>query len=137
MTNRSRWFHTNFTDLAVGFYNNDWTNTGINIDGDGLVLLHWVYDAGTRVSRLYRDGALVGTSPAHGSGVNTMGSGGHIGSAPVQWGPAGSTLNPLNGILDEVRIATVPRTAPWIAAEFANQSEPATFYTVGPEQLAE
>ena len=40
----------------------------------------------------------------------------------------------LNGSVDEVRIATRIRSPAWIAAEFANQSDPASFYTVGPEE---
>jgi hypothetical protein len=136
MTNRSRWFHTSFPDVALGFFGNDFLSTGVNIDGDGLTLVHWVYNAPTRVSQLYVNGALAATSPAHSSGINTSGSGGHIGSAPGQWGSGGNTPNPLKGILDEVRIATAVRDLPWIAAEFANQSAPSTFYTVGNEQLA-
>jgi hypothetical protein len=40
----------------------------------------------------------------------------------------------LNGIVDEVRIADTARSAAWIAAEFANQSDPAGFYRVGDEE---
>jgi hypothetical protein len=39
----------------------------------------------------------------------------------------------LNGQLDEVRIATVVRPAEWVRTEFNNQSDPASFCTVGPE----
>lgn len=134
MTNRSRWFHTSFPDLAVGFYGNDYRGATEDIHGDGFTLLHWVYDGTTRVSRLYRDGALIATSPAHAGGVNTMGDGGHLGNAPVNWGAGGTAPLPLNGILDEVRLATTVRDGAWIAAEFANQSDPATFYTVSNEQ---
>lgn len=41
----------------------------------------------------------------------------------------------LHGTVDEVRLATVARSAGWIATEFANQSSPSTFYGVGPEEL--
>jgi hypothetical protein len=40
----------------------------------------------------------------------------------------------LNGAVDEVRIANRVRSAAWIAAEQANQSAPAAFYTLGPEE---
>lgn len=46
------------------------------------------------------------------------------GSAPLD----GSELN--TALLDEVRIASVPRSAAWIATEYANQMTPASFYTV-------
>ncbi len=36
-----------------------------------------------------------------------------------------------DGILDEVRISNVAKSADWIATEYNNQSDPSTFYTVG------
>jgi len=39
------------------------------------------------------------------------------------------------GLLDEVRISDVGRSAGWILAEYRNQSSPSTFYTVGSEEL--
>jgi hypothetical protein len=39
-----------------------------------------------------------------------------------------------NVILDEVRVSNIARSANWIATEFANQSAPGTFYTLGAEQ---
>jgi RHS repeat-associated protein len=41
--------------------------------------------------------------------------------------------NPWDGLLDEVRISSVPRSADWIATEYNNQNAPATFLGVGPE----
>jgi trimeric autotransporter adhesin len=40
----------------------------------------------------------------------------------------------LNGILDEVRISKIARSAGWITTEYRNQNAPGTFYTVGAEQ---
>jgi hypothetical protein len=37
----------------------------------------------------------------------------------------------LQGVLDELRISNVARTAGWIATEYNNQSDPASFYTMG------
>lgn len=45
------------------------------------------------------------------------------------------TGNYLDGMLDEVRLAAAARSAAWIATQHATQSDPATFYTLGPEQL--
>lgn len=45
-----------------------------------------------------------------------------------------NTGNHLDGIIDEVRLANTARSASWIAAQYAIQSEPARFYTLGPEQ---
>ena len=41
-----------------------------------------------------------------------------------------------NGLLDEMRHATVVRSVDWITAEYNNQFSPSTFLTVGPEQPA-
>jgi hypothetical protein len=38
-----------------------------------------------------------------------------------------------DGMLDEVRISNVARSADWILTEFNNQSDPGSFYTVGSE----
>ncbi len=108
----------------------------MNIDGAGWKLVHFVYDNGTRVATLYVDGAVAATSPAFATGVTTQGSGGHIGNAPQAWGPGGNTTNPLKGMLDELRISTTARGSGWIRTEFANQSSPGTFYSVGPDQPA-
>ena len=38
-----------------------------------------------------------------------------------------------NGLIDEVRISSVARSADWIATEFNNQSSPASFFSMGQE----
>jgi hypothetical protein len=40
----------------------------------------------------------------------------------------------LNGIIDEIRISSIARSADWISAEYANQNDPGTFYAVGDEE---
>ncbi|MEW6516225.1 MAG: LamG-like jellyroll fold domain-containing protein [candidate division FCPU426 bacterium] len=39
-----------------------------------------------------------------------------------------------DGQLDEVRVAAVARDADWVMAEYNNQSDPGSFYTVAPEE---
>lgn len=39
----------------------------------------------------------------------------------------------LNGLMDEVRVSNVVRSADWIATEYNNQFSPSTFYAVGAE----
>jgi hypothetical protein len=125
-----RWFYTRFqTNLAVGFYggsNN--RESGTPIDDEAFTLLHWVYEAGSRTGTLFRNGVEVDvhTFPI---APNTQGADGYLGYGPIQFGNVA-----MNGILDEVRIATMVRSAEWISAEFANQASPSTFYTVGPEE---
>ena len=65
------------------------------------------------------DGALVGDTGYAFQGIYEMGNG---------W-PGHS----YQGSLDEVRVSNVARSADWIAAQYANQSSPATFVSFGPE----
>lgn len=47
-----------------------------------------------------------------------------------------NTGNHIDGMLDEVRLAQTKRSAAWIATQHATQSDPASFYSLGPEQQA-
>jgi hypothetical protein len=132
---QSRWlFSNNFmSNLAVGLFGDD-INTGDNVIGDGWILVAWTYSAG--VSRVFKNGVQLGNDVTHAGTANTTGTVGNIGWAPMQWGSGGTTPAGLNGILDEVRIAIVARSAGWLATEYANQthSPQSPFYTVGAEQ---
>ena len=46
----------------------------------------------------------------------------------------GGTGRGFNGLIDEVRVSKSPRSPDWIAAEYANQNSPSTFYSVGSEE---
>lgn len=130
----SRWFYTHFMSavMAVGYYNPDWTTT-TNLDNAGWTLLDWVYEGNNGKNRLYQNGVEITGSPNTMNGVNTTGTTGVIGHAPE---PAYGTNMGLQGTIDELRIATVARSAGWIATEWANQSSPGTFYAVGAEEPA-
>jgi len=134
-TNRSRFFVTKSPGLTAGFFGNDMM-TNVDVHNSQFTLLHWVYDGASRVSTLYRDGLQVSTSTAT-PGVNTLGTTGYIGNAPPQWGPGGNTPNPTDGLIDEVRLSNVARPVGWVRTEHANQSDPGTFFTVGPELPAQ
>ena len=132
---QSRWLHSHDTDgqLSAGFFGNDWNGTALpSIDDTGWVLLHWTYKASDRQSHIYRNGVDIGTHTFN-SGVNTQGTDGNLGYAPMQWGPGGTEPVALDGTLDEVRVSTAERSSGWIATEYANQSSPQTFYAVGAE----
>ena len=128
----ARWLHTRFDQgtVALGLYCDDWADSGVDVQDDGWKLVHWTYAAGT--SRLYVDGVQVGDPFAHDGAADTQGAAGHIGNVPAADG-FGANMG-LNGAVDEVRIATEVRSPAWIAAEQANQSAPASFYTLGPEE---
>ena len=75
---------------------------------------------------VYLDGS-VQTMNSHGGWYSYAGNVNYFGTD----GGAGDYLN---GILDEVRISKIARSAGWIATEYRNQSAPGTFYSVGAEQ---
>lgn len=131
--NEARWFHSRYNTptIAVGFYANDFANPDEDIQNDGWTLLHWVYDGPDRMSRIYRDGALVAGPFHHAPGVDTDGSGGILGNAPGDFG----TNMGLKAMLDEVRIVGIARSPEWIATEALDQTTPASFYSVGNEEI--
>lgn len=61
-----------------------------------------------------------------------------IGSAATTFSIGGKVFSAnggnLDGTIDEVRLASVPRSAEWVAIEYANQSDPSSFYVVGPAE---
>ncbi len=129
--NQARWFHTRFegATAATGFYCSDWANPGVDIQGDGWVLVHWVY-SGAGAGRIFVNGALAAGPFNYPTPPLTSGTSGYIGNAPAGFGQNMG----INATLDEVRIATAARSAGWIATEHTNQSAPATFYAVGAEE---
>ena len=132
MMGQARWFYTHYTSalMAIGYYTDDWT-TSTNLDNAGWTLVHWVFEGPNGKNHLYVNGAEIGGSPHMLGGINTTGTTGVIGHAPE---PAYGTNMGLEGTIDELRIATVARSAGWIATEYANQSAPSTFYSVGAAQ---
>jgi hypothetical protein len=44
--------------------------------------------------------------------------------------------NPFDGIIDEVRVSSVARSDNWLNTEYNNQSNPGSFFTLGPETPA-
>lgn len=134
---QSRWLHTKYTDLAAGFYDgSDLRPAGAVVTNNTSTLVHWVWNTTTNATTLYRNAVSAGTG-TDANTINTTGTGGHIGNAPQNFGPGGNTPNPIKGIVDEVRIATVARSLGWLQTEHANQSSPSTFYSVGSEQVAD
>jgi RHS repeat-associated protein len=96
---------------------NQWTHVVGTFDGSNL--------------NFYVNGALVTTGPQ---------------SGPIDYGNSRDlsigTNSPYNssqavsGLIDEVRISSVARSADWIATEYNNQSSPSTFYSVSNDEVA-
>lgn len=86
----------------------------------------WYYIAGTfnastRIVSAYKNGQLVGTKTA---AVGTI----SYDTTGLQFGRQPNYGQYFSGVLDEVRIDNVARSADWIAAEYTNQSTPWAFY---------
>jgi len=53
---------------------------------------------------------------------------------PAQLGAFTPQGNYFNGMMDEVRLSAVARSAAWLVTEYANQNSPSGFYVVGGEE---
>lgn len=124
----SLWVYGNtngFTGIHGGFGNGSdwgaaWASPGGLISNDGVTwsLVTYTYDG--VLSRLYINGREVFTHDP----------GGRVPFAsPIRW--IGRVDNNFRGLLDEISVVRVARSADWIATEYANQSDPEGFYTFG------
>lgn len=91
----------------------------------------WYYVVGTRNGAnwiLYVNGAQDNTASDATTSTNSakwaIGADLTVGSGNIEF---------WNGILDEVRISNIARSADWIATNYNNQFAPASFYAVGSE----
>jgi hypothetical protein len=118
------WFDDN-DRITFGW---DWqSGKGGNLSGSVISAGQWyhavaVYDGANR--RLYLNGALdAGPSAGHYDGNNET------------WNMATDRNGwYLDGLLDEVRVSSVARSAAWVATEYNNQASPSTFHQVGAEE---
>ena len=77
---------------------------------------------------LYQDGVEIDSNSVTAS-IDTDNAQSSIGAETVS-----GTNRFFNGVVDEVRFSTTTRSAAWVSASFANQSDPATFLSVGAEE---
>jgi hypothetical protein len=76
------------------------------------------------------DGALVSTNPTTFMPMGTLDS---DAASSARIGNNSNGTRTWDGWIDEVRLSAVVRSPDWIATSYQNQSNPAGFYTVGPE----
>ncbi|MEM9325816.1 MAG: DUF2341 domain-containing protein [Bacteroidota bacterium] len=101
------------------------TDLGIAVNTDWH-LIAGVYDDASNVLRFYFDGAQLGSDIAWTyPPVATNGD--------LDFGVEGGG-DLWDGMLDEIRIQNVVRSADWIKTEYFNQNDPASFLTFGPEE---
>ena len=105
----------------------DTTGSGaVTATGGSVGTGAWYHVAATwdgALLRVFLDGAEVDQQPATGQ-LTAPTDGIAIGAAP-------DGSNPFDGIVDEVRLATVARSAEWVAAARANGNNPGSFASAG------
>jgi hypothetical protein len=82
--------------------------------------------------RLYVNGASDATAQSDVTGIYSLGDRYHIGSTSQAAG-AGTTVANWNGLIDEIRISKVERSADWIMTEYNNIKNAAAFYSMTDE----
>jgi hypothetical protein len=98
-----------------------------NVTSSAWTLLTMTYTGSNMY--LYKNGVQIGTTTKTGGIANTTASV-YLGSDESDT----STCWCFMGRLDEIRVSTAARAASWITTEYNNQSNPASFTTVGGEE---
>ena len=107
---------------TTGTYNDgSWHHAAITVSGGS-----------TKYFSFYVDGSLVNSATT--TGPQVYNGYWRIGSYKLANWTAG-TDGYFNGSVDEVRVSSIDRSADWIKTEYNNQNSPATFYSVGGEQV--
>jgi MSHA biogenesis protein MshQ len=95
------------------------------------VCVTWDARADGSGARLYQNGTVTATH------IRNTGKGSRNSDASLSAAIGGSlnALRAFDGLIDEVRVSRVVRTADWIQTVYANTSAPTSFFSVGPEEL--
>ncbi|MFX1428968.1 MAG: DUF2341 domain-containing protein [Promethearchaeota archaeon] len=89
----------------------------------------FAYQSSTSMGRIFVNGAFMAE---HNFGIGSLGTNGN----PFYIGfNRGWTGEVFDGLIDEVRISSFPRSAGWIYTEYQNQNDPNSFYTIGSEKV--
>lgn len=96
-----------------------------------LVINTWYYvcvvqRGNGNIGSIYINGVQDGNEPTQTSVLRDD-------TSPIQIGVRTADVNTryFDGLMDEVRISNIARSAGWITTEYNNQSDPATFYSIG------
>jgi filamentous hemagglutinin family protein len=125
-----------YTDRITGQYvgGAEWGNKRVILLGEDPLeadrLYHVVFnwDVGNQTYSLYVDGSVDDQGSTIGAEPLLLKDSMMIGAYDNS--PENPALK-FDGMIDEVRISNVVRSAEWIAAEFNNQSDPAAFHSFG------
>ncbi|GAB5408503.1 MAG: hypothetical protein BalsKO_08680 [Balneolaceae bacterium] len=107
---------TTRSNLRMQFRTNGGSGLSTPTTGLASTWYYYTYVKGPTVRSIYRDGVLLNTS----TNVTNYSTN----ADPLQISRAG---DPVDGIMDEVRVSNINRSADWIATEYNNQLNPTTF----------
>ncbi|MFX1380664.1 MAG: DUF2341 domain-containing protein, partial [Promethearchaeota archaeon] len=123
-------FETDPSATVLSFRISDGSNVidspYLDIDIDSWMYVTGVVDRALNRIRIFKNGLQVG------SGSSIVGIGNINNNRPLLTPHA---VYELNGMMDEIRICSIQRSAGWINTEFSNQNDPDSFYLVGSEQI--
>ncbi|MFX0005701.1 MAG: DUF2341 domain-containing protein, partial [Candidatus Hermodarchaeota archaeon] len=89
----------------------------------------FTYQSSTSMGRIFVNGVFM---ESHDFGIGTIGTNGN----PFYIGfNRGWTGEVFDGLIDEVRISSIPRSSGWIYTEYQNQNDPSSFYSIGSEKI--
>ncbi|MHC4544674.1 MAG: DUF2341 domain-containing protein, partial [Planctomycetota bacterium] len=97
-----------------------------------LLANNWYYLAGTWETSGSRTVYLNGSSDGTGAFTGPI----NTDTRPLYMGGRADANDHIDGLLDELRISNILRSADWIQTEYNNQSNPSTFYNEGSEESA-
>ncbi len=123
-------FETNLDATALSFRICDGSNVidspTLDIDIDSWMYITGVVDRASNFIRIFKNGLQVGSG-------NSIAGIGNISNNNNLFAPTSNY--DLDGLLDEIRICNIQRSAGWIATEYGNQNDPGSFYSLGSEQI--
>ncbi len=125
-------FETNTDATYLNFRICDGSDIGEAHDFE-IIFDSWAYvtgvvDRSSNYMRLYKDGSQVSSTVD----ISSLGS---INTNNYLYTP--SATYDLDGLLDEIRICSVARTAGWILTEYNNQDDPGTFFSLSSEVVVD
>lgn len=111
---------------AAKMYSGGYHGVQATTPSSAAALHHVVGTFAGGVWKIYTDGTLNNSVTDTGPPSSTAG---------ILLGSREPTVNPLTGKVDEARVMDTAVSADWVATEYANESSPSTFYTVGSENV--
>jgi len=103
-----------------------WVDSGYTFGATGT-WYHVVMERASGTTKFYVNGTQTASTSASTPGVPTFNF-----TVGAQKGPS-ATVRYFNGLLDEVRVSAIARSADWINTEYCNQSASCVFYSTGSE----